>query len=318
MQVLYNDIIDRWRLSRTLESIHNPFISLMADDLYQLEFLSLVNKITQEIDNHTGLNDKTIAEYLINLHDESNKSLADFKAKLKETGADFSDSFIESVDRLILNLHPKYKKNKKTTGKVDGNSNEELSEVERKKRMFPGLAVKDKEVPPAVPNDVFLKELGDLVAGKKSRPLEDGAEPAPKRQKRSPSPQRRSRSPPRGRNGRYGNRNGGRSYQVDERPVLFKIYDGKVSGLKEFGAFVTLEGVAGRVEGKFPDLFFLFSPCTYCCLRHGACIEYSNWCQGQLRSRLVESRKAGEGEGYECGGEQSWVINEGCGSGNRP
>jgi len=230
----------------------------MADDLYQLEFLSLVNKITQEIDNHTGLNDKTIAEFLIHLHDESNKSLADFKAKLKEFSANFSDSFIESVDRLILNLHPKYKK-RKTTGRANGNSNEELSEVERKKRMFPGLAVKDKEVPPAVPNDVFLKELGDLVAGKKSRPLENGDEPAPKRQKRSPSPQRRSLSPPRGRNGRCGNRNGGRSYQVDERPVLFKIYDGKVSGLKEFGAFVTLEGVAGRVEGTFPDLFFLLS-----------------------------------------------------------
>lgn len=290
----------------------------MADDLYQLEFLSLVNKITQEIDNHTGLNDKTIAEFVISLHDQSNKSLADFKAKLKETGADFSDSFIESVDRLIFNLHPKYKKKKKTNADiVNGNSNEELSEVERKKRMFPGLAVKDKEVPPAVANDVFLKELGDLVAGKKSRPLEDGDEPAPKRQKRSPSPRRRSSSPPRGRNGRYGNRNGGRSYQVDERPVLFKIYDGKVSGLKEFGAFVTLEGVAGRVEGEFPNHFF-FSSCTYCHLRYGACIEHPNWCQGQLCSRLVESRKASEGEGYECGGKQNWIINERRRSGNWP
>jgi ATP-dependent RNA helicase DHX8/PRP22 len=228
----------------------------MADDLYQLEFLSLVNKITQEIDNHIGINDKTVAEFVINLHDQSNKSLADFKTELKETGVDFSDSFIESVDRLILNLHPKYKK-KTNAGIVNGNSAEELSEVERKKRMFPGLAVKDKEVPPAVANDVFLKELGDLVSGKKSRPLEDGEGPALKRQKRSPSPRRRSLSPPRGRNGRYGNRNGGRSYQVDERPVLFKIYDGKVSGLKEFGAFVTLEGVAGRVEGKFRTSFFL-------------------------------------------------------------
>jgi len=242
-----------------------PLLSLlhlhfMADDLYQLEFLSLVNKITQEIDNHTGLHDKTIAEFVINLHDESNKSLADFKAKLKETGADFSDSVIESVDRLILNLHPKHKKKKTNAGIVNGNSNgelEEISEVERKKRMFPGLAVKDKEVPPAVEDDVFLKELGDLVAGKKTRPRDDDDDgPAPKRQKRSPSPRRRSPSPPRGREGRYGNRNG-RSYQVDDRPVLFKIYDGKVSGLKEFGAFVTLEGVAGRVEGKFPTFFFL-------------------------------------------------------------
>jgi len=287
----------------------------MADDLYQLEFLSLVNKITQEVDNHTGVNDKTIAEFIIDLHDQSNKSLADFKAKLKETGAKFSDSFIESVDRLILNLHPKYKK-KKTEDRIVDGSNGEISEVERKKRMFPGLAVKDKEVPPAVADDVFLKELGDLVAGKKSRPLEDGDGPARKRQKRSPSPRRRSSSPPRGRNSRYGDRNSGRSYQVDERPVLFKIYEGKVSGLKEFGAFVTLEGVAGRVEGKFTNLL-LFS-CTYCYLRYGACIEYPNWCQGQLCSRLVESREASEGESYECCRKQSWVVNEGCRPGNWP
>ena len=37
---------------------------------------------------------------------------------------------------------------------------------------------------------------------------------------------------------------------MDERPVLYKIYNGRVNGLKEFGAFVQLEGVAGRVEGK--------------------------------------------------------------------
>ncbi|KDQ15731.1 hypothetical protein BOTBODRAFT_286473 [Botryobasidium botryosum FD-172 SS1] len=36
---------------------------------------------------------------------------------------------------------------------------------------------------------------------------------------------------------------------LDDRPVLYKIYDGKISSLKDFGAFVTLEGVMGRVEG---------------------------------------------------------------------
>jgi ATP-dependent RNA helicase DHX8/PRP22 len=37
---------------------------------------------------------------------------------------------------------------------------------------------------------------------------------------------------------------------VDERPVLFKIYGGRISSLKDFGAFVQLEGVTGRVEGE--------------------------------------------------------------------
>ena len=78
----------------------------MADsDLYNLEFLSLVAKITQEIDNYTGLSDKTLAEFVISLHDQS-KTLPEFKAKLQEVGATFPDSFVENVDRLILTLHP--------------------------------------------------------------------------------------------------------------------------------------------------------------------------------------------------------------------
>ncbi|KAJ6612139.1 P-loop containing nucleoside triphosphate hydrolase protein [Mycena sp. CBHHK59/15] len=191
-------------------------------DLYNLEFLSLVAKIIQEIDNHTGLNDKTLAEFVISLHDQSNKSLPAFKAKLKEVGADFPDSFVENVDQ----KHAKANGKSKAKDALEGT----LTEEERKKRLLPGLALKDQEV---VPDDVFLEELGDLVSGKKTRVRQSEDDRSPKRQRRgrSPSPRRRSPSPRRG------------------MPVLFKIYNGKVTGMKDFGAFVTLEGVAGRAEG---------------------------------------------------------------------
>jgi len=230
-------------------------------DLYNLEYLSLVAKITQEIDNHTGLNDKTLAEFVISLHDQSNKSLPAFKLKLKEVGADFPDSFIENVDRLILSMHPKHKK--KYTAPASGKSKTDnvegaLSEQEKQKRLFPGLALKDQEVRPPVPDDVFLEEIGDLVSGRKARERPTNDERSPKRQRRdhSRSPRRRSPSPPRSshygdkRDRRLGSNGRGRP-TVDEKPVLFKIYNGKVSGMKEFGAFVTLEGVAGRVEGMY-------------------------------------------------------------------
>ena len=226
----------------------------MADaDIYSLEFLSLVAKITQEIDNHIGFNDKTAAEFLINIHDGSNKSLVTFKEKVKEIGLEFPDSFIESVDRLILSMHPKYKKQnaKSTNGKAKAVDTDELSELDRKRRLFPGLAVKDKDVPP-VSDDAFLQELGDLVSGRKTRPHPTD-EPAPKRQRRSPSPSRRRSPSPRGRNDRWGNRNGG-GRPMDNKPILFKIYGGKVAGLKDFGAFVTLEGVSGKVEGTLTIL----------------------------------------------------------------
>ena len=231
----------------------------MADaDLYNLEFLSLVAKITQEIDNHTGLNDKTLAEFVISLHDQS-KTLAEFKGKLQEVGANFPESFIENVDRLILTLHPKHKK---PTGKenaaVDGPV---LDELDKKKRMFPGLALKDQEWEPTAPKDAIMKEVDDMMAQlenvqKKKAAITNGEEEerATKRQRRSRSrsPQRRSPSPPRSRReDRYDDRRSDRRgrAQLDERPVLYKIYNGRVSGIKDFGAFVQLEGVAGRVEG---------------------------------------------------------------------
>ncbi|KAI4526136.1 P-loop containing nucleoside triphosphate hydrolase protein [Schizophyllum commune Loenen D] len=219
----------------------------MADDLYNLEYLSLVAKITQEISNHTGLSDKTLAEFVIALHDQANQSLPAFKTKLQEMGADFPDSFIENVDRLILSMHPKHKKRpEKANNGMDVDKPAELPEEEKKRRLFPGLAIQDKNPPPAVADDVFLAELGDLVSGKKAprtRPAEDdydGRET--KRQRRSPSP-RRGRSPSRGYD------RGRRPPRLDDRPVVFKIYDGKVTGVKDFGAFVQLEGIAGRAEG---------------------------------------------------------------------
>ncbi|KAG6919029.1 hypothetical protein DXG01_009739 [Tephrocybe rancida] len=218
-------------------------------DLYELEYLSLVAKITQELNNHLGLNDKTLAEFIIALHDQSNKSLSAFKAKLNEMDAGFPASFVENIDRLILSMHPKHKKKSSKPSKQNGKDaagDGELTEQEKKKRLFPGLALMDKEVAPAVSDDVFLAELGDLVSGRK-RPRQAEEPPSPKRQRRGRSP-----SPQRGRgreNDRYSDRGGGGRPTFDEQAVLFKVYNGKVTGLKEFGAFVTLEGVKGRAEG---------------------------------------------------------------------
>ena len=233
----------------------------MADaDLENLEFLSLVAKITQEINNYMGIQNKEAAEFLIGLHEESKGDLTVFKNALSSVDAGLPNSLIESVDRLILSIHPKYKKKKArkaTDANEKSNNDEAMDEKERQRRLFPGLALKNKETPPAVPDDVFLEELGDLVSGKKTRVRPSEEERSPKRQRRdrsrSRSP-RRSASPQRGRsyNDRrddmYRGRNGGR-LPLDESPVLFKIYNGKITGLREFGAFVQLEGVVGRVEG---------------------------------------------------------------------
>jgi ATP-dependent RNA helicase DHX8/PRP22 len=233
-------------------------------ELEQLEFLNLVGKITQEIETYAGVNDKTLAQFVISLHDESKGNLQTFQTKLKEVGADFPESFVNNVDRLILSMHPKHKKGKqqKTLAEAPNTGGkEELTEKDKQRRLFPGLAMQDKDVPEPVSDDVFLKEIGDLVGGRKSRTRPSFDEPPPKRPRLDASPPRRRRStsrspPPRGRSDRRDNWGAPPPSTVprrtlDERPVLYKIYNGRVTGLKDFGAFVTLEGIAGRAEGMF-------------------------------------------------------------------
>lgn len=36
---------------------------------------------------------------------------------------------------------------------------------------------------------------------------------------------------------------------MDDQPILYKIYDGRVTGVKDFGVFVNLHGVKGKVDG---------------------------------------------------------------------
>ncbi|OAX40882.1 P-loop containing nucleoside triphosphate hydrolase protein [Rhizopogon vinicolor AM-OR11-026] len=227
---------------------------MAENDLYNLEVLSLVAKITQEIDNYTGINDKTLAEYVIALHDQS-QSFPDFKSNLSNTGAEFPDSFVENVDRLILSLHPKHKKSSAITNGAQTNGDAFDKEKDKQKRLFPGLAVPDKEVA----KDVLMKEVDDMMAqfegvAKKTKTADEeerSVKPQRRDRSRSRSPRRRSPSPDRGRRrDDWRGRNGdARRIHLDERPVLFKIYSGRISSLKDFGAFVQLEGIAGRVEG---------------------------------------------------------------------
>jgi ATP-dependent RNA helicase DHX8/PRP22 len=202
---------------------------------------------------------------------------------MKEMGAPFPDSFVQNLDRIILSMHPKYKKKAKKAaemtigGKLAGGEGKESKvvdeETDRRARMFPGLAVPDvnlksheqflkdeREAGPVLPDvDDLMKEL-EGVGEKRRGGDEDGPSKRPRTdgysRGRSPPPDRNSR--PDGRDNGYGSRLGqgaggkngydGRG-RLDDKPTLYKIYNGKVSNIKDFGCFVTLEGVSGRQEG---------------------------------------------------------------------
>lgn len=58
------------------------------EDLARLEELSLVSKICTELENHLGVGDKDLAEFIIALAGK-NGTFDKFKAALVKNGADF-------------------------------------------------------------------------------------------------------------------------------------------------------------------------------------------------------------------------------------
>lgn len=254
------------------------------DDLEELEYLSLVSKITSEINNHMGIADKTIAEFVISEH-EKHKSKPDaFSGALEEF--DFPESLISSIDRLVRTLHPKYKS---TGAALDSTVFAQDQDAQNgKARKFKGLTLPDKvpsfdeeekndSKPEDALDDTFalLESMaGDKRTNGRKRSIspinvpERTRERKRHRRSRSRSPARndefvfedefgrsrphrpsnRERSPHRGRE-RKANRERTPEMELDESPVLYKVYDGRVTGVKDFGAFVNLSGVKGKVDG---------------------------------------------------------------------
>ncbi|XP_059470010.1 ATP-dependent RNA helicase DHX8 [Neocloeon triangulifer] len=73
------------------------------DELQKLEQLSLISKVCTELENHLGMSDKDLAEFIIALA-KKNATFQAFKKALAENGADFSDSLIGNLLRIIQHM----------------------------------------------------------------------------------------------------------------------------------------------------------------------------------------------------------------------
>ncbi|KAG0052532.1 DEAH-box ATP-dependent RNA helicase prp22 [Gryganskiella cystojenkinii] len=244
----------------------------MDMDLEQFELLELVNKIRNEVLNHHGMDDKDVAEFIIHLHEEA-KDYASFKRDVQEV-ADFSDSFVGNLDRLIKTMHPKNKK------VAEPAPIDKAAIADEKAHRFPGLAMPNKSVlsgdededlkgnkkDKSVVNDI-MSEFENMLENTKQETRNRSRSRSPKRRRIRSRSRSRDRYDRDGRNGRSSGGRGrsrsrspyrrggddrrqdsGRS-SIDDAPLLYKIYPGTVTNIKPFGAFITLEGVRGKVEG---------------------------------------------------------------------
>lgn len=111
------------------------------DELQKLEHLSLVSKICSELDNHYNMNDKDLAEFIIDLA-EKNPTLSTFKKALIENGAEFADSFMENILRIIKHMKPKAPVD---ISKPNTSERAPKNKIEKLAQNFPFLSIPNKD-----------------------------------------------------------------------------------------------------------------------------------------------------------------------------
>ncbi|XP_031170708.1 ATP-dependent RNA helicase DHX8 [Sander lucioperca] len=130
-----------------------------VDELSQLEYLSLVSKVCTELDNHLGISDKDLAEFVIDLA-EKQPTFDGFKALLLQNGAEFTDSLIGNLLRLIQTMRPP---SKSSTSKVSEALVKPKTEKERLKELFPALCRANDPVPKKLLDEDDVKVAADAM-----------------------------------------------------------------------------------------------------------------------------------------------------------
>eukprot|EP00467_Chlorarachnion_reptans_P021821 CAMPEP_0114522842 /NCGR_PEP_ID=MMETSP0109-20121206/20963_1 /TAXON_ID=29199 /ORGANISM="Chlorarachnion reptans, Strain CCCM449" /LENGTH=1136 /DNA_ID=CAMNT_0001704097 /DNA_START=88 /DNA_END=3498 /DNA_ORIENTATION=+ len=220
--------------------------------LNELQKLSLVQKICEELENHVGINNKDLAEFIIHLAEQSGNE-GDFSKKIQGTGANFKRSFCDNLYRIVKIMRPRGSSSSSSSSSAGRKSTEKKTVyVEKHKnekaKAFPGLAMPNKST-----NHLLEEDPSEF---KKPRPKEKDRYDADDYKDQFGRDSRRRNENV----SDYGRKRGRREREREgdgrkrqrprsDVPEKYEIYDGTVSKLMDFGAFVSLDGLPGRVEG---------------------------------------------------------------------
>ena len=258
------------------------------DEVEKLEHLSLVSKVCTELENHLGMGDKVLAEFIIDLAVKS-KTEVKFRAVLKDNGAEVPDFFAANLLRLIQKMKPTAFTEKPIGDGTSGNVEPE-EPFDLKRKAFPGLCIpNDKEVASLeiyseTKNKEVNEETSHVTEDERSRGRKSEMSKSPERRRKRSRSRSRSRERHRRRSRSHSDerRHGRRKHrdrdrrrshsrdrnrekrksQIDrdreqylsgkssaDEPQVANIYTGKVSSIMQFGCFVQLEGMRGRHDG---------------------------------------------------------------------
>ena len=233
------------------------------NELERLQYLSLVSKVTTELENNIGIGDTTVSEFVIEAAKKA-KNVKEYAAVLKEEGAEMKEEVVERLWGLIERMMPGKKSGKKERVRemmrqsnekyvglqVPNSTKEEVKEMERQileegeaRRRERWQAQEDgKDSRRGREEDKYGKSRGNRGYGSQDGGYQDSRSHT-RRRERSPVDRRRGRSP------------GRREERVSEKrrmkdaPELYDVCQGRVVKVMDFGCFVELYGYRQRSEG---------------------------------------------------------------------
>lgn len=215
-----------------------------------LQRLSLISKVTIEIQNHWGIEDKTLAEFVIDIGKECD-NVKEFEAKLEENGAAATGPFCERLLALIRKMGGARKPANalaKASGSTSAAEPDRRAPKNEKEMLFPGLCGPDRPDREELKMDrpdphAKMSETGQrlLDAEKDPKELEKEAKERSKGKGRGRS---RSRSRSKGKTGK-------KAFKPGKPPPveLYQIYQAKISRVMEYGCFLQMETDEGPKEG---------------------------------------------------------------------
>ncbi|ETL28161.1 ATP-dependent helicase HrpA [Phytophthora nicotianae] len=247
----------------------------------KLQELSLVSKVCQALENHLGMSDKTLAEFVIDLV-RSSSSCAAFLASIKKDELPLPPALAENLYRIVQTMAPLKMKQAKSAA-ADSKSKSKRHQIRDDEQLtaadIAGAAIKDDEdddKKPTKPSterrnresdghsrnrdrsrerDRYGRDRSrgrDEDRGRRSRRSRSRSRPEGRKRDRRDGERDRSRGRDRDRDDRYGSRSRrddrDRDYdrrRRDDQPrelELYGIYDGRVTKVMDFGVFVELEG----------------------------------------------------------------------------
>ena len=199
--------------------------------LAKLAKLALVNKVSKELENHLGVADKTLSEFVISLAEES-ADAEGFKTALAGVGAEVDDAFAES----LLGLIRRGRKRKTIGGGAEGDSgktSEGAHSASVTDARFPGLTVRDDEShAKALTRELYGDGDASANAADDPRLSARGREREASHSRASVQTHARPDAP-----------------TLDGEPNVGEVYRGRVTNVMDFGAFVQLVDFKRKAEG---------------------------------------------------------------------